>query len=393
MAVFQAVGGRRAVFWVTPVLAAWTVWLTYLFGRGLDHQWAGALAAVLLATSPTFLIQSLQPRVDVPVTFWWLAAIVIAGRPGARAAFLAGVAASGALTTRPNLALVVIPFVLYYAAPLLRRPPNRQAAGTLTAFLAPVAATVVLIACLHVSLYGSVLESGYGGLDDLFSLTNVAENLKLYWTWLLEVETPFMLIGLSAAWFATTRRNRTVLPEGRARWMWLATGVSWGTALVYLVYFPFDSWIYLRFLLPCFPGLLVLTFVVIHRTVPVSGRVGVTAALTVFLCTHHVTASQRLGVLNVRNTERRYEQMAQVAGELPEKSVFVSHQHSGSLRYYTGRPILEYGSVPADELEQILGLLRSRGYRSYLVLEEWEEQLFRERFSEAILRPRVFLDT
>ncbi len=118
MAVFQAVGGRHAVFRVAPVLAALTVWLTYLFGRGLDRPWAGALAAVLLATSPTFLSQSLQPLVDVPVTCWWLAAIVMAGRRGAGAAFLAGVAASGALATRPNLFLVIIPFAFYYAAPL-----------------------------------------------------------------------------------------------------------------------------------------------------------------------------------------------------------------------------------------------------------------------------------
>ena len=149
MAAFQAVGGRRAVFWVVPVLAALTVWLTYLFGRGLNHPWAGALGAVLLASSPTFLFQSLQPLVDVPVTFWWLAAIVIARRRGARGAFLAGVAASGALATRPNLVLAVIPFVLYYAGPLLRRHPGRESAGTLMAFLAPVTATAILIAGLH----------------------------------------------------------------------------------------------------------------------------------------------------------------------------------------------------------------------------------------------------
>ena len=71
------------------------------------------------------------------------------GLPLMMAAFLAGVAASGALATRPNLVLAVIPFVLYYAGPLLRRHPGRESAGTLMAFLAPVTATAILIAGLH----------------------------------------------------------------------------------------------------------------------------------------------------------------------------------------------------------------------------------------------------
>ena len=255
-------------------------------------------------------------------------------------------------------------------------------------FLAPVTATAVLVAGLNKYLYGSALESGYGGLYYLFSLANVAENLKLNWVWLQQVETPFMLIGVSTACLAITRRNRTRLPEGRASWMWLATGVSWVIAFSYLFYSSFDNWSYLRFLLPCFPVLLVLAFVAIHMTVPASGRVGVTAALTVFFVTHHATASQRLGVLNVRNAERRYEQIAQVASELPEKSVFVSLQHSGSLRYYTGRPILRYNSIPVDELKQLLGSLRTRGYGTYLVLDESEEP-FRRWFDEVSPTGRI----
>lgn len=48
--------GARA--WVNPLLAGLGVWLTYRLGKRLLGEWAGLLAALLLLTSPFFLLNS-----------------------------------------------------------------------------------------------------------------------------------------------------------------------------------------------------------------------------------------------------------------------------------------------------------------------------------------------
>ena len=50
---------------VVPLLGAFAVWLTFVFGRRLAAAPAGAASAVLVACSPIFLYQIVQPMTDV----------------------------------------------------------------------------------------------------------------------------------------------------------------------------------------------------------------------------------------------------------------------------------------------------------------------------------------
>ena len=59
-----------------PAVRGAPVWLTFVFGRRLDDEVTGASAAVLLACSPIFLYQAVQPMSDVPAAALWLAALV-----------------------------------------------------------------------------------------------------------------------------------------------------------------------------------------------------------------------------------------------------------------------------------------------------------------------------
>ena len=76
------------VFLVVPLFAALLVWFTFALGRALDDEVTGLGAAVLLACSPIFLYQAVQPMSDVPAAALWLAAFVfcvrgtVAGRCG-----------------------------------------------------------------------------------------------------------------------------------------------------------------------------------------------------------------------------------------------------------------------------------------------------------------------
>ena len=64
-------------------------------------------------------------------------------------------------------------------------------------------------------------------------------------------------------------------------------------------------------------------------------------------------------------------------------------QHSGSLRYYSGRLTVRYDSLPPGSLDAAIAVLRARGFHPYFLLERWEETPFRERFSEKSAAGRI----
>ena len=159
MAVAMRIGGASAAYLVVPMFAALAVWVTYLIGAQIADRRAGMLAAILLAASPIFIFQSLEPMNDVPVTAWWLLAWLLALSP--RGAFASGLCVSAAVLTRPNLVplALVLAAVNAATAPRLRRA-MRFAAGTIPGCLA--------VAALNIHWYGGALTSGYGTIGNLY---------------------------------------------------------------------------------------------------------------------------------------------------------------------------------------------------------------------------------
>ena len=90
------------MFCVVPLLGALAVWMTARLGARVHSHLAGAVSAVLLATSPAFLYQVVQPVSDVPAAAWWTMALAFAVLESAGAALVAGLAASMAILTRPK---------------------------------------------------------------------------------------------------------------------------------------------------------------------------------------------------------------------------------------------------------------------------------------------------
>jgi asparagine N-glycosylation enzyme membrane subunit Stt3 len=95
--------GEDGPFFVVPILGGLAVFATFLLGRRVAGAACGLASAALLLTSPIFLYQLKEPMSDVPVTAWWLVAILLVSRATPTFFFAGGMATSAALLTRPNL--------------------------------------------------------------------------------------------------------------------------------------------------------------------------------------------------------------------------------------------------------------------------------------------------
>ncbi len=382
MAAAAGVGGAEAVYWVVPVLGAAAVWLTFLLGRRYADSGIGAAAALLLAASPVFLYQLVQPMSDVPVTACWLLALwgTAAGRP-----FVAGLGAGAAMLTRPNLAPLaplVIGAVMAHAHRQSLKP--RAVLHAAIVCVLPVAAAAGFLAWLNTRLYGSPLASGYGAASELFALANVPVNSGRYLRWLLETQTPFVLLALAAPFAARTRRPESPGASQNAQ-AWFGLAFAALVLACYLPYAPFEEWWYLRFLLPAIPVLLVLAASVLVRlasAAPAIVRVPLVAAGVGLLAWHYVATAVERSAFDLDRLESRYVAAGAFASRmLPERAVLLSVQESGPLRMYGRRTTLRFDHLDSTGLDAAVEFLDREGYRPFFVLEAWEEARFRERFA------------
>ncbi len=380
MAVFP--GGW---FLVVPLLGALAVWATFRIGERLLDPATGTAAAALIAVSPIFLHQLFQPMSDVPAAALWAASLAAALRrapddggraldaPAARGATVAAGALAGvAILVRPNLApLAVVPLLLGVGRSPMRtwwRPALGFAAGT-----APGMAAVAVMQAL---VYGSPLRSGYGSLQDLFSLAHVWPNLARYPAWLIASHTAVVALALLGPVVVRPRRVGTLL---------LAFAVA--TLGLYLPYVVFDDWWYIRFLLPALPVVIVLLTAVARTAVArLSPRVAGTALLaaTVAVGGAWVWRAIDLGVFQVKTLERKYPELGRyAAARLPANAVVIAAQPTGAIRFYAKLPTLAWDAIDPAWLDRVVSDLDTRGHDPWLAIEAWETDAFRGRFGAA----------
>src|SRR6185503_14747152 len=111
-------------------------------------------------------------------------------------------------------------------------------------------------------------------------------------------------------------------------------------------------------------------------------RVAALAAFTVVVGSHVSRFIDTRDILDIGRGERRYTEPAlHLASIIPPDAVILAMQHSGSLRYYTGRLILRWDSLDPAWLDRAVAFLRGRGIATYLVSESWEVERIRSRFA------------
>ena len=373
------VGGEglavRGLPWFMSLVA-----LAALFTLAARHADAAgaALAAVCLATLPAFLFQSLQPMSDVPALALWLLALALASHHHPAALAGAAVATAVAILVRPNLAPLALPVA--WQAVQTPGAPGRALHRALPIALALLTA-IGLVAAVQARLYGSPLQSGYGRASELFALSHVGPNLRLYPAWLVEsTSTPGAALLIVGSLWLLVRSVR--LP-------WVLPSLLMGamTIAAYLVYVPFDSWTYLRFVLI---ALAVTTLGIAgaladawHRR-PGPWRFPVFAALVLLVGLPNLQQAQRLGVFGLRAREYRYEAAGRfVAEQMPDDTVLVAGQHSASASYYSGRDVLRADLLDAASFATVSRWAEREDRPLVFVLDASEAERLRPRLGSS----------
>ncbi len=368
MAAAQLLGGFCAAFVVVPLCGALTAWLTFVLGQQVFGRPAVSLgASALVATSPVFLYQLMNPMSDVPVTAAWTLAVVlsIAGW-----STMAGIVAGVALIIRPNLAGVAIALLIWLA--LTRRNPMR--------FLAGMIPFVFVIGAINASLYESALVSGYGTLEEVYAWSYWWPNVRQFAAWMFSTQTPVVLLAglylVVPRWFPPSP-----VPYPRV----LLIGLGAAVTLSYLFYLPFDAWWYLRFLLPIWPVMMVLTVaaieVIAHQVARSATPVVVGIAVVLLALNGLRVASARLA-FDIGRGERRYIDVARfIESHTDQRAVVLALQHSGTIRLYAGRLTLRFDQLDPSWLDRAVDFLAASGRHPYIVLEGHERSLFAARFS------------
>jgi hypothetical protein len=359
MAIPHAIAGVTGASALVIISAGIAIVATGLLAFQLGGSVAAILAAAFIAFTPVFIHQSIQPMSDVPVTAAWMLCFLMLARRGGSLDLPAGIACAIAVLIRPNLApLAIVPLVV-----------ARNRVG----FAIPVAVAGALLAVVQSLWYGSPFRSGYGSAEELFALSNIAPNAARYARWLMGTAPQLVLAVFGAV---RLRANRHAL--GLVAFAVLVIGV-------YLVYAVFDDWSYLRFLLPALAIFAVFAAVELSAWIdrwPVAVRPLLLFAIVMGVTAHALWVTRSMDTFKLADQLRRVSVIADFINEdVPPSAVIVAGEQSGSMRYYTERPILRWEAATPEALGAAMTELEKSRRPIYVVLDAWEDGLFRSRFS------------
>ena len=229
-----------------------------------------------------------------------------------------------------------------------------------------------------------MLFRSYGTLSGIYHLEYFWPNLIRYPMWLVHSETTVVLIALAAPFLIwQTRRD----DNGR-RVALVATyvGLAVVTWACYLLYIPFETWDYLRFLMPAIPPIAVLMAVAIARFVdrlfPAAATLTLVLVVLILSWTR-VEFARENAIFNRVGGERQYQVIGEYAGaRLPRNAILLAMQNSGSARYYSGRLTVRYDMIPGPELDRVIADLRRIGHHPYILVYDWEHEQFLDRFKD-----------
>jgi hypothetical protein len=370
------VGGREALFLGTPLAGALLIWFTFIFARALAGTAAGLAAAVVIATTPIVLFQVVQPMNDITTAMTWMAVLAAATVSSRLRPWLIGAATGVAILVRPNLAPAAVVAGVWL---LLDQQPWSNRIRNALYFSLAAAPSLAVALLLNATLYGHPLRVGYGVVDDLFSVTYVLPNLQRYGNAIVQTTFAIPLLGLIGP---------LMFGDQQRRLAGLAIGIAGAITGVYLLYRSFEEWWYLRFLMPAIVPMtavaIAAAFEFADRKLPRANHSAMSAfglIVVALIAVAGVKVASERQAFDLQRLEARFWRTGQVVRDrIPSNALAIAVWQSGTIRFHAGREAVLWDSLAPEWLDQAIAWLRSRGYDPHIVVERWEEPLFRQRF-------------
>jgi hypothetical protein len=363
-------GWEYAPFLVSPLAALLLLWATYALARELSlSRPLASIASAILGGCAVLLFQAVQPMSDVVAAAWATASVLFALRARRRDAWavLSGAALGMAVLTRPTNILLVVP--LAFALPWRPKAVTLFAAAGL-----PFAAFHM---AWNAKAFGSPWRTGYSGQLDGFAWGNFPERFVHYGRTLGQMFSPLVPLGWLGA-------GVDRLLPGRDRALLLAWFASYFG--LYCFWGPYETWWYARYLLPALPALVIAAVAVARDLLrrlagvspgPLRTRLALAGAVLLFAV---VALAERRSIrdwkpLEITEGQRIFPlSMDLVRSQVPDRSLIVSMDLSGALRYYTNFQPVRWDWLEPADFAVVRAKAESKGYRLYALLFPWEEK-------------------
>ena len=161
----------------------------------------------------------------------------------------------------------------------------------------------------------------------------------------------------------------------------------------YLAYAVFDDWSYLRFLLPALAVFAIFAAIEMTAWIErarVEARPILAFVIMLTIAAAGVSIARSNGTFRLSSQLKRVEQVADyVRDNVEPTAVIVAGEQSGSMRYYTARPILRWEATSPDAMGLAVRELDRSSRPIYIVLDAWEEGAFRAKYG---MTPAAVLD-
>ena len=349
----------KVTIWLHAIAALVLVGILAKKAR-LSNGWAIA-GMVLLGTSPLMLSYSVQAMSDVPAMVWVTLIIVTAwseGKAGVRHVFV-GIAFSMAIFVRPTNVLALIPLSVCLAADWRK---------WLFFGLGGIPGGFVWFR-VNVVLYGKAISTGYGDMSNYFGTAFAGPTFVHYAVWLPVILSPAVALLLVFPFLGQISLRLRVLVGA-----WVVPWLGF-----YAVYsFTGSTWWYLRFLLPCFPALILGTLLAAKQVTRGWGSFGIRAsgaAALVCLLIWSTFWTRKLFALNSGIDDRIYQRGVMVAEQtIPKHALILAMQMSGALECYSKRPFLRWDFIDPDLASGLRQDCLAQGKSIYAVLFPFEVQ-------------------
>jgi hypothetical protein len=365
----------NTVAWIAAIV------LVYRLARlmHLARAWSAA-AAVSFAIFPVTVLQSERLMSDLLASAWCLSAITFAlrSRKHPRYAVVAGVSFAVAVLVRPTDALLAPAVALAVGA-------NPLALGLATAGAAPILGALGLY---NLTLYGSVLATGYGEIGSLVSVAYLGRGLLHFGRWLgTFLGAPALVLLVVSLFFAALGDKRQIVL------------LSWSGAFVgfYALYEQsVYGWWRLRFLLPALPAIIVsalLTALLLLERAkrrwarrPTVWR-AVAGALFCFLIWDlgaSVYWVVRRRVWEVGSADGIYPRcIAWAERQVPKNAAFFAMETSGAMYFYGHSPIVRYDHLDEALYSRFRADAAAAGVPLYALLFRIDRLAFERRWPGA----------